>query len=591
MTSFSQHVTPSKTILGSALNMILQEVRVQSKNGTPSSDNDTTEQTLPLDAELEALSVAVEEFTKHASIRMAELKRQRNRVASRLFQLPDELLSHIFLYLIKNEVPRDLNALLALSSVCTRFNHITRSTPRLWGYLPGGRHPDQLEGQLRCSKGAPLHIRFKTFVEYPELPYMEMVLPHIPRWQSASIIGLPRNYCTRLAAETAPLLETFVMTTFVTPSFTHPVNLFQGHAPRLHHLEIPTLPISWSSPILSGLTFLSILAFDGSAIPTGPQFHSVLSACPELEEIHIIGREADCQAPHFEPFKYNVSLPKLRLLRLLELHPLLTKSILSSIKGTPITLIDISFPNILVREATECLRKAFVDLPPDSIISPIIRCPDSVILDDSTEQLDPGPCLYAGLGKPSENGPRFRCRFDDVATSYILYETIFPEASRTQIKSLTLDSVGDILHWSMDPLPLILTGKMELHDLTLIGYRNKCPFEALTPSRVSGSDGPMVWPVPKMESLTISVVNFTADKLLILLQNRIPDPATMSQLPDAPASLKRLEIGVNELYKTRPFPIQTIDQIASIVGREGLVWEDLQRDPAWTNGHTENGRH
>ncbi|KAG8942261.1 hypothetical protein FRC03_003463 [Tulasnella sp. 419] len=214
-----------------------------------------------------------------------------------------------------------------LRLVCPHWNHIIENTPALWIHIIIGDGRKRSLPPFRAwtsqsvslLKNATLHIEIE-YLHVKAKSYGEIMnamenilLPVLNRWGTCRL-----SYATsciehhvELFNRAAPRLKSFV----VEPDPDTPedevlpiTRLFDNHAPQLHTLSIPTLALSWDSPILTNLTHLRILAWDGERMPTEDQYYKILNSNPGLTLLWIEGRIEDLDQPGID-FRFDAVMP------------------------------------------------------------------------------------------------------------------------------------------------------------------------------------------------------------------------------------------------------------------------------------------
>ncbi|KAG8917882.1 hypothetical protein FRC02_002800, partial [Tulasnella sp. 418] len=235
-------------------------------------------------------------------------------------QLPNEVLAQIFYWVILYDDGTDndpgacrcdddgLDMHLMLSLVCSRWNAVTSSTPELW---TGICNEDSLECTklfLERSKSFPLDIRCHWRNQGRIASFMNLVLPHIGRWRSfwsssQYFSGKLDQYFTQYSA---PILESFSLNTpYVGSSATDigrtqwiSQNLFKKSAPLLKHLEIETDTISWSDPVIRGMSSLGVMDYGENEETSFWRYNCLLSGNQSLESLSIRRRPHPLEYAH-----------------------------------------------------------------------------------------------------------------------------------------------------------------------------------------------------------------------------------------------------------------------------------------------------
>jgi hypothetical protein len=249
---------------------------------------------------------------------IVELKTRRNTFASTA-RLPPEILSAIFESIIalgESEFHSGGLQWMHLMEVCRHWRSVMLESPRLWSSL--AFHSVRLTSEmLRRSKTSPLVIKVNLTYAEEKRGAVALALSHISR------IGVPHiniqfyatDYSKRLLAALdrhAPLLTSLRLSTLRDPRHAHviPRSLF---APRLRHLAIYNLTISWDLPLLAGLTHLEI---GGSPhAPSLGELRAVLSHCPALHTLILLWNLPDTKNQQHQ-LQDPIPLPTLACLHL-----------------------------------------------------------------------------------------------------------------------------------------------------------------------------------------------------------------------------------------------------------------------------------
>ncbi|KAG8943786.1 hypothetical protein FRC03_002313, partial [Tulasnella sp. 419] len=311
--SMTASVKPSKAVVDNALNLVTQDIKAS--RSKPDHDDEDQEYrhgaAEKIDEEIQVILFAAEAIHKSIQERIAKCHRRRNQVVSPLLQLPDEMISEIlFQYIQAEPIESRYQYHGIISTVCYRFYQIYQDCPRLWSRIlnPPEKYLQNpcswIARMLEKSKSAPLDIIISGHpVSYLSALFdaIEMVTPHSHRWRSFDCTYAanhnPQMFIMHFLEESssingladlrAPLLQKLVIKNDAVYIHSKQINLLGGLAPSLQHLDIEPICISWDSPLLSGLTFLRIKAWDGTLPPTADQFQRVLRSCPALEELHL----------------------------------------------------------------------------------------------------------------------------------------------------------------------------------------------------------------------------------------------------------------------------------------------------------------
>ncbi|KAG8931461.1 hypothetical protein FRC02_002690 [Tulasnella sp. 418] len=286
-------------------------------------------------------------FNHHVRHEIANIRRQRNSLAS-INRLPVEILQQIFLlqasehhlsYLKTSDIHEDVFAItIRTVSVCSRWYHISVSTPRLWSYLDSRHSLDVVPILLDRSKQAPLHVSWldQKSREH-EMKFMALVGSHLHRWKSFDVASLCSASIDIIDAKggSAPQLERFIAHY---NSQIYPIPRFVlDRAPNLRDLHIAHTKCPIGAEVLSGLINLSISGHTGYKPLEMKQYETVLSALPKVETIFI----KDARISQSFPSLFTVHLPNLRAITLHNVDSPIVPALLLSIFPGSLTHVKI----------------------------------------------------------------------------------------------------------------------------------------------------------------------------------------------------------------------------------------------------------
>ncbi|KAG8930840.1 hypothetical protein FRC02_003613 [Tulasnella sp. 418] len=291
-----------------------------------------------LDTKAHYLESILSAFIKHTRNEIVNIRIQQNALVP-IHRLPAELLQDIFLHqALENHLsdlkiedlhmecmkplstshdlkkPRTKMYSLIINMVtpCSRWYQLALSTPNLWSYLESSSSLELIRVLLERSKRAPLHISFLAEVESQhERQFMDLVLPHLYRWQSFTAASKVNQLLYQIDTEVsngrpAPSLERFI----VHKSALHtPVPSFVlNHCPRLQELHIaagsPYCPLGQTA--FSSLSHLTtIFSPDGgSSSYEMEQMELLFSSSPLLRTVFLRGPRRN--ALSLQPFSVNL---------------------------------------------------------------------------------------------------------------------------------------------------------------------------------------------------------------------------------------------------------------------------------------------
>ena len=239
-------------------------------------------------------------------------------------RLPNELLSCIFLLVVNDPAETHLRT-LTISHVCFQWRQVALSNGALWARIvltfPISEH------KLSCAKTwlsrsstSPLDILLD--VRDPEWGWkeddhrfrlehmqsiMQLLITHVERWQMVEMrADTWAPICTFLwhsrGVKAAPVLEKLSLSrcnayftsrdqTFQPTSLRRPIKLFGDIAAlgKLREVSLVGVHIDWSEPPFKNLTHLVFQYHAHDVMPTLEQFQRILTACPTLRHLSIIG--------------------------------------------------------------------------------------------------------------------------------------------------------------------------------------------------------------------------------------------------------------------------------------------------------------
>ncbi|KAG8942269.1 hypothetical protein FRC03_003407, partial [Tulasnella sp. 419] len=227
------------------------------------------------------------------------------------------------------------------------------------------------------------------------LPLLDLLFRHSKRWRIFrctfwNFVGENSEWDDAFAGLDAPCLGEFTVAHPGSGFHAQQLNLLGGAAPSLRHLNIGPMTIPWDSALLTGLAFLRIRAWDGSRAPTPEEYLNMLSSCPELEVIYLMGRDEQFQEELGAAFHSHIVLSKLKTLSLEFLHPDTVKSLLSSIDADPNYLM-VMFSSDLEEQWREVIEATLLE--PNSIrfLSRFITSPDTIRFTGYSDYYDASP--------------------------------------------------------------------------------------------------------------------------------------------------------------------------------------------------------
>ncbi|KAG1727135.1 hypothetical protein EDB19DRAFT_1751000 [Suillus lakei] len=241
--------------------------------------------------------------------------------------IPDELLSAIF-HVATHDFHDCYDAIFhatTISHVCQRWRNISLSTSSLWTVivLTFPTHRNQLFRTidwLARSRSRPLHL-YMDFRDpawnWDEASHcfgwknmenvMRLILPYAHRWQKVELltdtwapIFTFLSYTSRI--KSTPMLQD-VLLSRCNAFFAAKGELFRPSAMRL--------PVSWLGEALRFTAFAGSPLPVYTVMPTLHEFCDIISACPELERLSILGWGPQIDV-NVAPKQRTLHLPRLR---------------------------------------------------------------------------------------------------------------------------------------------------------------------------------------------------------------------------------------------------------------------------------------
>ncbi|KAG8919140.1 hypothetical protein FRC02_001859 [Tulasnella sp. 418] len=581
-----------------ALKLLMQNMKAPQSTSDDDCRIEDNHDIQQLDAEVSAITKAVEIIRETAKNWTARCRRHRNQVASLILQVPEEIISTIFLHLFQSTPSENkYRKLRNVRLVCSDFYKISESTPRLWSYISNTWSTSESLFRyiwlLDKSRGAPLDIDLfvdSGDVQENDLELLDVVFKHSHRWQSfrCEYKGFSSQRkdkldvsLARFANIQAPQLRELTVEVRGTSITPKQWNLLRNGAPSIRHLEIGHIPISRDSPLLSGLSFLRITPWQGTRPPTSEQYIQVLTSCLQLEELYLIGLHhqspLEGEGSH-TLFHTEIQLQKLNILGLKYLHPVTIRSLLSSIKANPTELLVVFTHDALGREE-EVIQMAFSSPSCRSFLSKFTTSPERLRLTkyDLNDLLDQS-CSICAEPKSKEGAPlRFHCGIASVQSLGHIYRELFPTPVRRTIQALEFDvHEDDFLDGSLTACQLF-EGLVGLEELRLPNVETD-PWLLLAPlsKPVSNSTANQseVWLCPRLRKLEFENIGFKIDDLWKFLKRRYTSAGSLS---------RELQINVvnNVKYSRQSdVPLSIADKVVKLIGRENFTWHGYRRSPS-----------
>ncbi|CDO73332.1 hypothetical protein BN946_scf185008.g95 [Trametes cinnabarina] len=288
------------------------------------------------DAVVHARKVLEDKISNYADV-IIDLKTQLNRL-SPIARLPPEILSEVFALISMHYYeqswryqhgPLHVYKWLAVAHVCRAWRSIALDTPRLWSNIIITR-PEVDEVVLARSKKAPLRLSAHIYhQDDPRATILQTIMEDAARLKEVQLTGPARalQVLTSRWTNRADLLEglslnssfrLFEHTTFhSSPPLSS--NIFSHHFPKLRHLTICRLNVSWANPLFcSTLVTLTVDARHEMSDTTG-EFSHLLNVLDHMRFLEVLSLtdaiprlpEGVATLPEVERL---VSLPRLKML-------------------------------------------------------------------------------------------------------------------------------------------------------------------------------------------------------------------------------------------------------------------------------------
>lgn len=246
-------------------------------------------------------------------------------INSSLLDLPNEIIAHIlelgFFEYDADHSPNYGFRSLA-SQVSRKLYNVVLRTPSLWSVIQLSfsnviSELEFLPVSLQRSMEYPLNVRLSCYWDDPTTEnVMDEILPHITRWEHASLTITNDHILTLLEHRRAPFLE-YLSISFYGNGYrvSAPPQLFSGHLPRLKHLCLRHVDIHNLGFSLLGLQTLEIRGY--GEWPTYARLNEIVGGSSSLHDLilhvspaHALssvfpGQSADTPQPH-------ILLPELR---------------------------------------------------------------------------------------------------------------------------------------------------------------------------------------------------------------------------------------------------------------------------------------
>ncbi|KAG8969032.1 hypothetical protein FRC03_004706 [Tulasnella sp. 419] len=298
-----------------------------------------------LDEEVDSLEEILSQFNDHIQTQIITRRRRRN-LLTHIHVLPAELLVQIFSFVAEADLTKVFTSLRTLASVSSYWFQTVLDTPTLWVHLNSSCDLTVTKCAIARSRQSMLHIHCDSSpTPNVERQFLNMVVPHVSRWATfRSTSGYTSEILDSMEMDSHPTrLEIFEVQPFINTDRDDrvPPTILQD-SPSLKYLSIRSFSFPIESSVLSRLERIEFTPFVGGMPFTGTQWHRFLSNVadsPRLQDIKIIGRHFFEESVILIP---EVFIPHRKTITLVELHPLLTGALLSSILIPPNQRFSIS---------------------------------------------------------------------------------------------------------------------------------------------------------------------------------------------------------------------------------------------------------
>jgi hypothetical protein len=283
-----------------------------------------------IDSEAIQLSLQLEAVQSQITTRLCEVRRRRNLLVP-IHRLHVELLSDIFL-LVAEQAGTERAAMrpVNITEVCTLWREITLGTPRFWSSVTEKTLFFSTELITR-SKSAPLDVYLSDLtsrIQTPDILQFATILT--PEMYRSRTINLSLSATSIEAillplSKPAPRLEELTICPRVgTGRSDVRMDLLGNYAPSLRRLTLDQIAAPWTSSIFKNLTSLRLARHRVEFRPSMEQFSSVLTSCPNLEELalHYSGPSIPANLRDDQPEMLSTRIDSIQLknLRILELE-------------------------------------------------------------------------------------------------------------------------------------------------------------------------------------------------------------------------------------------------------------------------------
>ncbi|KAG8958320.1 hypothetical protein FRC03_009254 [Tulasnella sp. 419] len=445
-------------------------------------------------------------FQRSLQSHVAQILRRRNLLLP-INRLPPELLAIIFRFVQDSEEDDEeaIWAVMRLTQVCVSWDSIATSIPHLWTIIDTSFPLTLMESTISRSRDMPLRVNLHGVDgDHEREQVFELIRPHVARWKSLNITSRRFNELFRLRLGDAwmPCLESFVRQTSTSYSVyvTEIPAAILHRAPRLQTLEVDRFTFPLEAPSFSVLRTLEFTACDGSEDFSSTEWHSLLSAAPQLEYIHgsSVGGDLEWDPP---AIPFHVELQNLKTLILENIPLSVAKVVLCSIfvpQGT-YPLVEARYPRGFSNPSG--FRGLFAEsTPPNSLLDVVrsmtwmsIHCNQSDRTTTIQAEIEPRKPCWLSMSLNKHYVPN------------TVFETLVPSVGLPTLRSLSLSGKalfeGGVFVRSLPSFPNVTTLSFSCPGASQAEQNNIAFIFGALSSPTSGNGGGAVWPLPHLRTL------------------------------------------------------------------------------------------
>ncbi|KAG8903041.1 hypothetical protein FRB99_003812, partial [Tulasnella sp. 403] len=461
-----------------------------------------------------------------------------------------------------------------LSSVCTFWAATINQAPKLWTLVCDHYDPRLVDKIINKSGNCSLSLLSKIWhytdsqgADGTTESLLKQLHPTIHRWKDAELFMCNENerYLEAcIGDESAPRLKK--LRVFIDDGNGAPINMFLGGAGHLEELDLTSLPIHWTSPLLSRLQILRLsYLIEEAAELTINHLLTTLMQCPTLSELEVDNCYFN-ETTISDHLPARLQLPHLRVLNLCEitppLVPYLVLSRLSSPKYDRFRLVSGDVEETHLGDVMQSLSHHIPSF--GHLVSSARKV--VIILGDIR-------CRY--LTRSTRNEIVFHLFIEDYSSMAVLRWITEAIASIPEGVDAKL-VLGRYMYTASEEevaticsrIPTITILRVESNQSPLIRYLS-APGPALI-------DGTKHWPFPKLTSLFIEEDACDPHELLTMVARRYGRDTKSESTVELPQRLSSLII--NRRWETSRPSHPTIRQVCQIVGADVFENKSLKFD-------------